>query len=288
MSWEINLLLSLVFFAACRQESASEKQHSMASKASVESSYLIAVRDFKKFANQPDVKIIDFCRKGSYVKGPIEGVLHIWKLYIESPEYPYGGMMASLSQIETLMSNLGIQNGDILVIYDDDGRCDATLFWWLLQNYDFKNGKLLYGGITAWGKNGGATSTEIPSVNRSAFKFTKTPSMEMYISKADISRLIATGTTILGTRTFDKYSGNLQKKGAVNAGRIPESINLDWAESVNYDGERKFKPLENLKIIYGKASLGKHEPIVVYCHSGFRSAHPTFLLIQLLAQTLLA
>ncbi len=254
----------------------------MASTASVESIYLIEVHDFKKIANQPDVKIIDFCRKGSNVKGPIEGALHIWKLYIESPEYPYGGMMASLSQIETLMSNLGIQNGDMLVIYDDDGLYDAARFWWLLQNYDFKNGKLLYGGMTAWGKNGSASSTEITSDNRSAFKFTKTPSMGMYISKSDISKLIATGTTILGTRTFDEYTGNVQKKGAAKAGRIPESIHLDWAENVNYDGDRKFKSLEKLKLIYKKASLGKHEPILVNCHCGVRSAHPTFLLTQLL------
>jgi len=42
------------------------------------------------------------------------------------------------------------------------------------------------------------------------------------------------------------------------------------------------KPLEALDSIYGQLQVGKEDPIIVYCHSGVRSAHTTFVLTQLL------
>ena len=43
------------------------------------------------------------------------------------------------------------------------------------------------------------------------------------------------------------------------------------------------KPLEALDSIYGQLQVGKEDPIIVYCHSGVRSAHTTFVLTQLLS-----
>ena len=72
------------------------------------------------------------------------------------------------------------------------------------------------------------------------------------------------------------------KKGAKEAGRIPESIPADWAHSVNYEGDKKFKSLEELEAIYTSILPDKEQPIIVYCHSGVRSAHTNFVLSNLM------
>ena len=73
-----------------------------------------------------------------------------------------------------------------------------------------------------------------------------------------------------------------KKKGAAKGGRIPKSVHIDWAEAFNYSGDKRIKPVEELKIIYNKLNIKKNDPIIVYCHSGVRSAHTTFVLTQLL------
>ena len=42
------------------------------------------------------------------------------------------------------------------------------------------------------------------------------------------------------------------------------------------------KSLQELERIYSRLKITKDEPILVYCHSGVRSAHTTFVLTQLL------
>jgi thiosulfate/3-mercaptopyruvate sulfurtransferase len=51
--------------------------------------------------------------------------------------------MASKTQIETLFGQLGITNKNSIIFYDDNGLCEVSRLWWILQNYDFKNIKLI-------------------------------------------------------------------------------------------------------------------------------------------------
>ncbi|MBB1489802.1 sulfurtransferase, partial [Oceanospirillum sp. D5] len=80
----------------------------------------------------------------------------------------------------------------------------------------------------------------------------------------------------------DEFSGKRQKKGATKGGRLPNSIHIDWAEAINYGGDMRFKELKELENIYSKLNIKKNDSIILYCHSGVRSAHTTFVLTQLL------
>lgn len=42
------------------------------------------------------------------------------------------------------------------------------------------------------------------------------------------------------------------------------------------------KSLQNLEHVYSRLKISKEHPIIVYCHSGVRSAHTTFVLTHLL------
>ena len=93
---------------------------------------------------------------------------------------------------------------------------------------------------------------------------------------------LQTNTLILDTRTIDEFTGERQKRGAMKGGRIPNSIHIDWSDAINYEGDKKLKRIIDLETIYNQLKTDKNNPVIVYCHSGVRSAHTTFVLTQLL------
>ncbi len=275
MSWRISIILYLLIISACKHEKANDFEK-------VEATYLIEANELKGIAQQPNIKIIDFRKKEIYENEHIVGALNIWRTDIEDTSYPYSGIMASKTQIESLFGQLGIATDDTIIVYDDNGLCEASRLWWILQNYDFKNIKLLHGGISEWKSNNGQVTTQIPKVNTAVFKLTKHPKMQYYVSKEQVSDALNSNVVILDTRTSEEFSGKRQKKGATKAGRIPNSIHIDWAETINYNGNKHLKSLKELEIIYSELNIKKNDSIIVYCHSGVRSAHTTFVLTQLL------
>ena len=275
MSWKISIILYLLIISACKHEKANDFEK-------VEATYLIEANELKGIAQQPNIKIIDFRKKEIYENEHIVGALNLWRTDIEDTSYTYSGIMASKTQIESLFGQLGIATDDTIIVYDDNGLCEASRLWWILQNYDFKNIKLLHGGISEWKSNNGQVTTQIPKVNTAVFKLTKHPKMQYYVSKEQVSDALNSNVVILDTRTSEEFSGKRQKKGATKAGRIPNSIHIDWAETINYNGNKHLKSLKELEIIYSELNIKKNDSIIVYCHSGVRSAHTTFVLTQLL------
>jgi len=275
MNWKISIIGLILVVAACKQNKPEQL-------TAVSSKYLIEADGLTALAKQENTRILDFRKKEVYDKEHIRGALNIWRTDIEDSTFAYNGMMASPAQIETLFTNLGIKTDDVLVIYDDNGLCDASRLWWVLQNYNYTNVKLLHGGISAWNAIGGELTNETPVIEKSEFKLTQNPSMSYNVSKGQVEASVKNKVVILDTRTADEYAGNVKKEGAAKAGRIPNSVHIDWAEAINYGGDQRFKSIEELEEIYSKLNVAKEDPIIVYCHSGVRSAHTSFVLTQLL------
>ncbi len=282
MTWRINLVILIFAFTACKEDKTATIETIEQDVENTEINYLIEADELLKIAKEPNIKILDFRKVEFYAKEHIEGALNIWRTDIEDASYPYKGMMAGKEQMETLFSNLGIKTSDTIIIYDDNGLCDSSRLWWILQNYDFTNVKLFHGGISAWKANNGAVSTEAPTVEKTSFKLTETPSMKYYVSKKEMLEAVTNNTLILDTRTDDEFTGKRQKKGSAKGGRIPNSILIDWSVAVDYHGDKKMKPINDLEKIYSEFVPSKNDAIIAYCHSGVRSAHTTFVLTQLL------
>ncbi|MBL4905716.1 MAG: sulfurtransferase [Flavobacteriaceae bacterium] len=280
MNWRISLLLILIVFTACEQEKKTPEPTASIESDEPKSHYLIEANSLKKIAENPDIKIIDFRKFAIYKKEHIKNSLHIWRTDIESASYPYKGMMASKKQLESLFSRLGIKTSDTLVIYDNNGLVDAARLWWVLQNYNFTNVKLLHGGFSAWKSDNGDVTNARTVIKKSMFKLTKNPSLKYNITKEEVLLAIKNKVVLLDTRTTDEFTGKRHKKGAAKGGRIPTSTLIDWAEAIDYSGSKKIKKISNLNRIYGGLTTSKKDQIIVYCHSGVRSAHTTLYLLK--------
>jgi len=260
-------MLLFLFFACNQQEHTT--------------SYLIELDDFESLSKLKTTKIIDFRKLKDYQEGHVQNAINIWRSDIEDDTFPYGGMKANKIQLEALFSRLGIQKDDTLIIYDDKGLCDAARLWWVLQYYNFKNVKLLNGGLVTLQNAGISLSKESVRFVPSKFEFSGI-STRFFASKEQIQNAISNKSLILDTRTEDEFTGKQLKKGAFQAGRIPSSKLIDWANAINYNGNKKIKSVAELNKIYGELTTDKSDTLFVYCHSGVRSAHTTFVLTQLL------
>jgi len=268
---KIILFISLFFFFfSCKND-----------KLNLSDGYLIEFDEFNLISSHEKVKIIDFRKPELYKKSHIMNAVNIWRTDLENTEYPYKGMMADKLQVEELFSRLGIKNDDTIVVYDDNGLCDSSRLWWILQVYGYHNIKMLHGGFSLWKENHEVT-TEIPQIEKTEFRFKKDPVYNSHATKEEVFQAVHQKNILLDTRTQDEYSGKRQKNGAAKGGRIPKSILLDWTLAINYHGDKKIKSIEKLEEVYKEILPYKNDTIIVYCQSGFRSSHTAFVLTEIL------
>ena len=247
--------------------------------------HLISIEDFKALQNS-DYALIDLRKPKDFEKGHIEGAINLWRTQIVDSNLVFGGYRISRDTLQSLFSRIGVTTNQKVIIYDAKGDVDAARLWWMLYTYGHKNVALLNGGLTEWELKKNDLSNDFIEPKATDFQFFEQESEDLVVSFEDMKlAVLDSNYTILDTRTLDEYTGETLKKGAFRKGRIPRSIFIDWAVNIDYDGNRKFKSVDDLMGIYNLNGIDKNQPIITYCQSGVRSAHTTFVLTQLLGFT---
>ena len=245
---------------------------------------LLSISDFTKIIeNDSGYVIIDLRKSDDFKENHIRGALNIQRFNIIDSTLDYGGILASRESLVKLFSLLGVKNSDKIIIYDNKGGCEAARLWWILKTYGHQNTVILDGDYSSLLNMSNLISNETVNKIASNYLFPTNENYDYYASIDEVKIAIEdTNTILLDTRTIEEYLGGIQKNGAYRKGRIPTSIHLDWANSINYDGDKKFKSIKNLAYDFNKIGVTKDKKIIVYCQSGVRSAHTTFVLTQLL------
>ncbi len=274
------LVLFAIQLVSCKENSSYESKEEVLSN-----SRLIAYNSPLLKSKDPAIAIIDFRDREAYAKGHLPGAINLYRNDFQDNSLPFKGMRVSRTRVAERLGKEGISEKATLVVYDDKGSSDASRLWWLLHLYNFEQVYLLDGGIDHWKKMGGALSTDIPEKDETIFHFTDQPDKPLAISKEKLLKLISSDASnpfLIDARSKEEYEGRKLKEGAAKPGRIAGSINIDWAEAVDYGNSYTFKPITELEKIYGKIGASREDTIIVYCHTGVRSSHTTFVLTQLL------
>ena len=235
--------------------------------------------------NDPDIALVDFRKDEAYKAGHLPGAINLYRDDFQDTTLPYKGIRIDREKMAERLGKAGITEDHTIVVYDDKGSSDASRLWWLLRLYNFEKVHLLDGGIGYWENMGGKPSLAVTEVTPDTFSFSDKPDKFILIEKEQVLKLIhsdASKAILLDARSAREYKGHQHKDGAKKAGRIPKSVHIDWAEAVDYGNTFTFKPVEELEKIYNRLGASKEDTIVVYCHSGVRSSHTTFVLTQLL------
>ncbi len=249
------------------------------------SSHLISYNSPLMKSTDRPITIIDFRTKEAYDTGHLPGAINLYRNDFQDTTLPFNGMRSSRTKVAERLGKEGVTEKNTLIVYDDKGSSDASRLWWLMHLYNFEEVYLLDGGIEHWVNMGGNLSKNKPELSPATFQFTDEPDKPLIITKESLLKSISSDVSsvfLVDARTKEEYEGRKLKAGAKKAGRISKSINIDWAEAVDYGNTYTFKPLDELEKIYGRIGASKEDTIIVYCHTGVRSSHTTFVLTQLL------
>jgi thiosulfate/3-mercaptopyruvate sulfurtransferase len=278
MNWKINgrLIFAALLFVGC---GTSEQPKSKASEyASVEN--LAEAEDILSAGVR--WKLIDLRTPEAFKQGHIPKAQNVWRTDITDTTYPYGGMMPTQLHTELLLSKLGIEPSDTILIYDEKAECDAARLWWVLKFYGHPHIKLLNGGLKAWVAVNGELSNSEAKPEPSNYQFLSQPDSTIHASADLVLSILSNDQVILlDTRGDEEFNGKL-KDGAAKGGHIENAMNLDWAIAVDFKGTQKFLDADQLKANFQAVGIDGDKPIITYCHSGVRSAHTLFVLTELL------
>tara|TARA_B100000809_G_scaffold265949_1_gene326488 strand:+ start:641 stop:2461 length:1821 start_codon:yes stop_codon:yes gene_type:complete len=249
-----------------------------------EDNHLLSVKGIAALvAKDSNVTVIDIRKVDEYNVGHYQGAVNIWRSEYVDTTFAYGGIMPSRIQFKGILSGLGVESQDKILLYDGRGGCEAARFWWILKTYGHPNAYIVDGGFEAFVAGGSDITNHSTVVLASNYEFPYTENRNLYASLEDVENTLGDENTILiDTRTVEEFVGEIQKKDAFRSGRIPGSIHNDWTRSIHFNDGGLLKSIKDLKYDFEQIEANKNRGIIVYCQSGVRSAHTTFVLTELL------
>ena len=188
---------------------------------------------------------------------------------LAAPAQPERGRhpLPPFEQFQASVRRWGINEGDVVVAYDDSGNMAAARLWWMLRNAGFAEVYLLDGGLAAWRAAGlpvqGGTVQAVPGT------VTLREGAMPAIDAATAGSWGRSGV-LLDARAGERYRGEFEPVDP-RAGHIPGALSAPTTENIDVSG--RFLPAEALRRRFAGLGVSGDAPVAVYCGSGVTASH---------------
>jgi thiosulfate/3-mercaptopyruvate sulfurtransferase len=219
----------------------------------------------------------------AYDKGHIRNAVRVdWRQDLQDP---VRRDFVDRHGFEQLLSDRGISNDDLVVLYGGNNNWFAAYAYWYFRLYGHRNVRLLDGGRKKWELESREMVTAVPDRSRTAYQAAEQDS-SLRAMRDEV--LAAIGKrNLVDVRSPDEFTGrllapaHLPQEQAQRAGHVPTAKNVPWSKAANDDGT--FKSEQELRALYlDEAGLDFGKDTIAYCRIGERSAHTWFVLHELL------
>jgi len=221
----------------------------------------------------------------AYDGGHIRGAVKIdWKTELQDP---VRRDFVDKAGFEALLSEKGISNDDLVILYGGNNNWFAAYAYWYFKLYGHDKVKLLDGGRKKWELDGRELNSDEVKRERTSYS-AKEPDTSIRAFRDEVVSAIG-AKNLVDVRSPDEFIGkllapaHLPQESAQRAGHIPSALNVPWAKTANEDGT--FKSAEELKELYEAEGLDTSKATIAYCRIGERSSHTWFALHELLGLT---
>ncbi|MCE7482115.1 MULTISPECIES: sulfurtransferase [Microbacterium] len=252
-------------------------------------SHLVSVNELADLMRDGAVRVIDVRWRLSvpggsvqpegvqeYLRGHIPGAVFV---DLESELTRHGRPdegrhpLPSTSQVQDATRRWGVNDGDVVVAYDDAGGLPAARAWWLLRQGGV-DVRVLDGGWQAWKDAGGDTETGDVTPEPGTATLADVSRDSLTIDEA--AEVPASGV-LLDVRAPERFRGETEPLDPI-AGHIPGAVNLPTGRHVASDGT--LLDLKTLKKNFADAGIGDGTPVAAYCGSGITAAHTALVLAE--------
>ncbi len=168
----------------------------------------------------------------------------------------------------------GVNQGDVVVAYDDAKGVSASRAWWLLRQGGV-DVRVLDGGIRTWTAAGLPIAEDDVQAEPGDVVLDEVGGDAISIDEA--ASFADTGV-LLDARAPDRYRGDNEPLDPI-AGHIPGALNIPMA--AHLDAEGRILDTRTLQATFAALGVTEGTPVAAYCGSGITAAHTALVLDEI-------
>ena len=231
----------------------------------------IEPQTLKNICYKPNIKILDATfflpdsgldAEDEYKKKHIPNSVFFDINKIADPKNPLPHMIPSKEQFSIMMQNLGINNQDQIIIYDNSPLLSSARAWFLFRYFGHENIFILNGGLKNWEKFGGEITNKKTIISTGDFQ-SKNEQTDLVVN---LNQMISFSNNnsklILDARSYKRFTGEAKEpRPGLLSGHIPNSKSLPSSDLVTNEGF--LKSIEELNKIFSNSSIDLRKPSLV-------------------------
>ena len=238
---------------------------------------LWAPETLSKRMNRPGLTIIDTRPAELFAKGHISGAKHFDLYFVNTDDTDIAPLRSFTRMWANMLGWRGVLNTDTIIFCGQFTDMCAARGFWFLEYLSHTDVHVLDGGIKAWEISGLQLETKCEPPQPAKFSFK--PTMEKVATYTDVLNAINNpDCAIIDNRSREEFIGTDRR--ARFGGSIPSAEHKDWEELYDHNSGC-MKPADELQLAFKTLGVEPKKEIILYCNTGYRSAH-AYLALRLL------
>lgn len=218
------------------------------------------------------VTVVDTRRVSDYLDGHVPGAvsLPLGALLVEDSSRAALRRLGAAAR--SALHARGVAAGDHVVLVDDsDGT--ASLGYFVCQLAGMQAVSVLHGGIRSWLHHGGTLDATPPAPATPGGPVVEVPDDVLFACVApleEVREAVGGNIRLVDTRSQLEHEGIVGPPCCLRRGHIAGSVHLEWTALLSPTGD--LHGPDRIRQEAHHVGLSEEDEIVVYCHSGHRSA----------------
>jgi len=178
-------------------------------------------------------------------------------------------MLASAEEWKKIVSEMGINNNDQIIIYDNSDVISSCRCWYNFIYFGHKPElvKILNGGFKKWSKENKVTNNKISQFKKTDYKVNEIKSLVKNKKQID-ENIIKKKFSVIDARSIERFNGNVKEpRKGLRSGNIKNSSCIPFNQLLNDDKTFKTKN-EIIKIFNKNLENINSDSVVFSCGSG--------------------
>ncbi len=225
------------------------------------SEYLVDAAWIEDHKDDADVVIVDVDEEAGYLRGHVAGAIMLSHDYERDPDTGWVRTLPA-AEFAATCENLGIGDGTLVIVYDNNMSLYAARLWWVLNYYGHTEVKVLDGGWRHWVEENRPISFD-RSVPRAKVTFTPITDTSILGRLDELKAACGRSDAVVwDVRTGGEYDGSVSR-GNRRTGHIAGAVHLEWSDLMNR-GTHCFKSLEEIRLILTEKGITPDKAVFAY------------------------
>ena len=174
--------------------------------------------------------------------------------------------LPSRERLQAAARRWGLNDGEIVVVYDDVHSVAAARAWWILSRSGVADVRVLDGGLRAWLVAGNGLYTGDVQPRPGSIVLDE---IGEGLARIDEVEDWPRSGVLLDVRAPDRYRGDVEPLDPI-AGHIPGAVNLPTTVHLEAG---KFREPEAIRAAFAAAGVHEGVSAAAYCGSGIAACH---------------